>query len=99
MGLWITFAAGQGAEKPNFVFMFADDLGYGDVACCGHPYVKTPAIDQLAAEGVRFIQAYAAGQTRNPSRTGLMTGRSSARFHKRTDDFDFGDRLHPPSQG
>ena len=79
--------------RPNFVFILADDMGYGDVACYGHPYAKTPAIDRLASEGVRFTQAYAAGQTCNPSRTGLMTGRSPARFEKRTDDFDFGDRV------
>jgi len=66
------------ASRPNFVFIFADDFGYGDLACYGHPYAKTPAIDQLAAEGTRFTQAYAAGQTCNPSRTGIMTGINNA---------------------
>ena len=73
--------------------MFADDLGYGDLACYGHPYAKTPALDQLAKEGTRYEQAYAAGPTCNPSRTGLMTGWSPSRFDRRTDDFDFGDRV------
>jgi len=80
-------------KQPNFVFIFADDLGYRDLACYGHPYAKTPALDKLAIEGTRFTQAYAAGPTCNPSRTGIMTGRSVARFEKRTDDFDFGDRV------
>jgi len=79
-------------SKPNFVFMFADDLGYRDLACYGHPYAKTPTLDKLAKEGTRYTQAYASGATCMPSRTGIMTGRSVARFAKRPDDFDFGDR-------
>tara|TARA_Y100000588_G_C14171336_1_gene889296 strand:- start:546 stop:770 length:225 start_codon:yes stop_codon:yes gene_type:complete len=46
---------------PNIVFIFADDLGYGDLACYGHPYAKTPAIDKLATEGTRFTQFYVTG--------------------------------------
>jgi len=80
-------------EQPNFVFMFADDLGYRDLSCYGHPYARTPALDKLAAEGTRFTQAYAAGPTCMPSRTGIMTGRCVARFDKRPDDFGFGDRV------
>jgi len=83
----------SGAEqRPNFVFMFADDFGYGDLACYGHPYVKSPNIDRLASQGTRYEQAYAAGRACNPSRTGLMTAWSNARFPKRTDDFDFQGR-------
>ena len=85
--------SGQIERFPNFVFMFADDLGYRDLGCYGHPYAKTPHLDQLAAEGTRYEQFYAAGPTCNPSRTGLMTGWSPSRFPKRTDDFDFGDRV------
>jgi len=85
--------AKNASDRPNFVFIFADDLGYGDLACYGHPYAKTPTLDQLAKEGTRYTQAYAAGPTCNPSRTGIMTGRCVARFEKRTDDFDFGDRV------
>ena len=53
------------AARPNFVFIYADDLGFGDLACYGHPYAKTPALDKLASEGTRFTQAYAGGQTCN----------------------------------
>ncbi len=85
--------AKKATDRPNFVFMFADDLGYGDLACYGHPYAKTPTLDKLAKEGTRYTQAYAAGATCAPSRTGIMTGRTWTRFAKRPDDFDFGDRV------
>ncbi|MEQ9407382.1 MAG: sulfatase-like hydrolase/transferase [Fuerstiella sp.] len=82
------------AERPpNIVFLCADDLGYGDLGCYGHPYARTPAIDQLAKEGTRFTQFYVTGVTCNPSRTGLMTGLFPARFPKYTADFGFGDRV------
>lgn len=79
-------------RPPNIVFMFADDLGYGDLRCYGHPYAKTPVLDQLAEEGTRFTQFYVTGVTCNPSRTGLMTGLFPARFPKYAADFGFGDR-------
>ncbi|MCB9921736.1 MAG: sulfatase-like hydrolase/transferase [Planctomycetaceae bacterium] len=69
--------------------MFADDLGWGDLGCYGHPYAKTPALDRLATEGTRFTQYYVTGVTCNPSRTGLMTGRFPARFPKYAADFGF----------
>ena len=78
---------------PNIVFFFADDLGYGDLACYGHPYAETPFLDQLAEEGTRYTQAYVTGVTCNPSRTGLMTGLHPARFQKYAADFGFGDRV------
>jgi arylsulfatase A-like enzyme len=80
-------------RPPNFVFMFADDLGYGDLACYGHPYAKTPALDELATEGTRFTQAYAGGQTCSPSRTAIMTGRTWWRFAKGVSWNGFGDRV------
>lgn len=80
-------------SRPNIVFMFADDLGFGDLGCYDHPYAKTPALDQLAAEGTRFEQFYVTGVTCNPSRTGLMTGLHPARFPKYAADFGFGDRI------
>jgi N-acetylgalactosamine-6-sulfatase len=80
-------------RPPNIVFMFADDLGYGDLGCYGHPYAKTPALDQLAKEGTRFTQFYVTGVTCNPSRTGLMTGLFPARFPKYAADFGFGDHV------
>jgi arylsulfatase A-like enzyme len=80
-------------RPPNIVFLFADDLGYGDLACYGHPYAKTPALDQLAREGTRFTQFYVTGVTCNPSRTGLMTGLFPARFAKYPADFGFAGRV------
>ncbi|MEQ8790745.1 MAG: sulfatase-like hydrolase/transferase [Pirellulaceae bacterium] len=80
-------------RPPNIVFMFADDLGFGDLGCYGHPYAKTPALDRLADEGTRFTQFYVTGVTCNPSRTGLMTGLFPARFPKYAADFGFGDRV------
>ena len=85
-------AAGNNDQRPpNIVFLFADDLGYGDVGCYGHPYARTPAIDQLAKEGTRFTQFYVTGVTCNPSRTGLMTGQHPARFARYAADFGFAD--------
>lgn len=80
-------------RPPNIVFMFADDLGYGDLGCYGHPYAKTPALDRLAEEGTRFTQFYVTGVTCNPSRTGLMTGVYPARYPKYAADFGFGDHV------
>lgn len=62
-------------QPPNFVIVFADDLGYGDLACYGHPTIKTPNLDRMAREGVRFTQFYAAACVCTPSRAALMTGR------------------------
>ena len=88
----MTVMVSAAQERPNVVLMFADDLGYGDLACYGHPYAKTPAIDQLAKDGTRFTQFYVTGVTCNPSRTGLMTGLHPARFPKYAADFGFGKR-------
>ena len=67
------------AQPPNVVFIFADDLGYGDLSCYGHPVAKTPHIDRLAKEGVRFTQHYANGPECSPTRTALLTGRYQQR--------------------
>jgi arylsulfatase A-like enzyme len=61
-------------RRPNIVFILADDLGYGDLGCYGQQTIKTPNIDRLAAEGLRFTQAYAGGPVCTPSRSVLMTG-------------------------
>lgn len=61
-------------KKPNIIFILADDLGYGDVGCYGQKKIKTPNIDRLAAEGMRFTQAYAGSTVCAPSRCALMTG-------------------------
>jgi arylsulfatase A len=60
--------------KPNVVFILADDLGYGDLGCYGQKLIKTPNIDQLAKEGMRFTHAYAGATVCAPSRCALMTG-------------------------
>lgn len=63
------------AARPNIVFMVADDLGYGDIGCYGAPDAKTPNIDQLAADGLRFTQMYSNGAECTPARTAFLTGR------------------------
>ncbi len=63
------------ARKPNIIFVLADDLGYGDLGCYGRQDIKTPVIDQMAAEGVRFTQYYANGPECSPTRTAFLTGR------------------------
>ena len=66
----------QAAERPpNLVVLFADDLGYGDIGCYGHPTIRTPELDRMAAEGMRFTQFYAAASVCTPSRAALLTGR------------------------
>jgi arylsulfatase A-like enzyme len=61
-------------EKPNIVFIYLDDLGYGDLSCYGATSIKTPNIDALANGGVRFTNGYATSATCTPSRYGLLTG-------------------------
>lgn len=66
---------GATSEQPNIVFILADDLGYADLSCYGRPDFKTPAIDSIAARGVRFTQAYANSPVCTVARTALITGR------------------------
>lgn len=72
-------AAQAPSRPPNFIILFADDMGYGDLACYGHPTLRTPNIDRLAAEGTRFTSFYAAAAVCTPSRVGLLTGRYPSR--------------------
>jgi arylsulfatase A len=65
--------------RPNIVVVLADDLGYGDLACFGHPVIKTPNLDRFAAEGLRLTSCYSASANCSPARTGLMTGRTPYR--------------------
>jgi N-acetylgalactosamine-6-sulfatase len=67
--------------KPNIVFIFADDWGWGDLSCHGHPYVKTPNIDRLAREGTDFTRFTVASGVCSPSRTAVMTGHFPARYN------------------
>lgn len=65
---------GFAAAKPNIVFIIADDLGYGDLACYGQKTIQTPVLDKLAAGGIRFTQHYSGSTVCAPSRSTLMTG-------------------------
>jgi len=68
------------AEKPNFVLIVADDLGYGDVGCYGNAVNKTPHIDALAAGGLRFTDFHSAGPMCSPTRAAMLTGQYQQRF-------------------
>ena len=71
----------QAAVKPNIVLLIADDHGYADMSCMNiHSDVKTPALDKLAKQGIRFSQAYSTAPICNASRTGLITGIHQARL-------------------
>jgi arylsulfatase A len=63
------------AEKPNFVVVFCDDLGYGDLGCFGHPTIRTPNLDRMAVEGQRWTSFYVGASVCTPSRAALLTGR------------------------
>jgi N-acetylgalactosamine-6-sulfatase len=79
-----TFAATPApttAGRPNIVFILADDWGWGDLSCHGHPYVKTPNIDRLAREGTDFHRFTVASGVCSPSRTAVMTGHFPARYN------------------
>ena len=62
-------------RRPNVVFILADDLGYGDLGCYGQKKIKTPRLDQMAEEGVRFTSHYSGFTVCSPSRCALMTGK------------------------
>ena len=61
-------------EKPNIILILSDDLGYGDLGCYGQTDIKTPNLDEMAAEGIMFTQHYAGNTVCAPSRCVLMTG-------------------------
>ena len=62
-------------RRPNFIIIFADDLGYGDLGSYGHPTINTPNLDQMASEGMRFTQFYVGSSICTPSRAALLTGK------------------------
>lgn len=78
------FAAGEAApsapSKPNVLFILADDLGWRDLGCFGSTFYETPHLDALAADGVRFSQAYAACPVCSPTRASILTGKYPARM-------------------
>jgi arylsulfatase A-like enzyme len=72
-----------GAGKPNLIWIMADDLGYGEVGCYGQQVIRTPRLDRMAAEGLRFTQFYAGATVCAPSRSALMTGQHHGRTRVR----------------
>src|SRR5262245_59020219 len=76
--------AGGGQDKqqrPNFLFILIDDLGWTDLSCQGSTFYETPNIDKLAREGMRFTSAYAAAPVCSPTRASILTGKYPARLH------------------
>lgn len=73
-------------DRPNIIFILADDLGYGDLGCYGQKQIRTPNLDRLAAEGIRFTQCYAGSTVCAPSRCCLMTGLHSGHALVRGND-------------
>src|SRR5512138_70432 len=85
--LGLTALSLLGADKPNIVIILADDLGYGDLGCYGHPTIRTPNLDRMAAEGMRFTDFYSAAEVCTPSRAALLTGRYAVRSGMAHDQF------------
>lgn len=76
----LTSAFLSAQEKPNLIFILADDLGYGDLGCYGSEDIETPNLDALAAGGIRFTDAYANGPVCSPTRIAFLTGRYQQRY-------------------
>ena len=77
--LSVADAGAQEVRAPNVVYIVADDLGYGDLACYGHPTIRTPSLDRMAREGMRFTDFYSASSVCTPSRAAMLTGRYAVR--------------------
>src|SRR6478672_2984488 len=96
--LAVSFSASfvRAADKPNIVYILADDLGWTDLACQGSKYYETPHIDRLAAGGLRFTNAYTCGPNCQPTRAALLTGQYGPRTGVYTvggiDRFDWSQR-------
>src|SRR5687768_12231074 len=67
------------AQRPNIIYIMSDDMGYADLSGYGRKDYKTPNLDRLASQGMKFTHAYSAGSLCTPTRTGFMTGRYPAR--------------------
>ncbi|MGI8907037.1 MAG: sulfatase family protein [Candidatus Sumerlaeaceae bacterium] len=75
----VAAAPSRAVTKPNIIFIFCDDLGYGDLGCYGNTEIRTPNIDRMASEGVRLTQFYVTMPACSPSRASLLTGRYQLR--------------------
>ena len=95
----------QESQKPNIIYIMCDDLGYADVGCYGQQYISTPNLDRMAAEGMRFTQAYAGSPVSAPSRacfmTGQHTGHTKVRGNKeyRIGSIYYGNNQDPTQTG
>lgn len=101
-------ASGQKRDaKPNILFILCDDMGYGDLGCYGQPYIRTPHLDTMASEGMRFTQAYAGSPVSAPSRASFMTGqhtghcevRGNKEYWRNTPTIMYGNNQEPTVVG
>jgi len=75
----VSVVGASASARPNFIFIYADDLGWGDLGCYGHPQLKTPYLDKMADDGLLLTHFYVANPVCSPSRTAVMTGQYPAR--------------------
>src|SRR5213592_1351527 len=79
--LWMSAVSrAEPTSRPNIILILADDLGYADLGCQGSTQAKTPNIDSIAANGVRFTNGYVSCPVCSPTRAGILTGRYQQRF-------------------
>ena len=83
VALWPSSSSPAATAKPNIIYLLADDLGYNELGCYGQKWIKTPHIDALAAEGMRFTQHYSGAPVCAPSRCVLLTGKHSGHAYIR----------------
>lgn len=81
--IWTSPVPSQRTKQPNIIFILADDLGYGDLGCYGQRHIKTPNLDRMAAEGMRFTDFYTGSTVCAPSRAVLMTGQHTGHTYIR----------------
>ena len=80
IGICQTNTVSKNNQLPNIIYIFTDDLGYGDIGCFGATDIKTPNIDKMAKEGIKFTEFYSAASLCSPSRASLLTGRLPQRM-------------------